>query len=137
MGSTDQADPSCFYFRISWVLMERLCFYFFCPLDLLQALGSLKNWLLQKLSMKIFDQKFRFLIKKQVFLCFNISRTWIFWTKIIKSTAFHQYSWNSEVETTWISLIGWHHTTSIAYTEGSRLMRLLGPGKSRISPKLH
>ena len=26
----------------------------------------------------------------------------------------HQYSWNSEVETTWISLIGWPHKTSIA-----------------------
>ena len=32
--------------------------------------------------------------------------------KKIKSTSFHQYSWNSEVETTWISLIGWHHKTS-------------------------
>ena len=31
--------------------------------------------------------------------------------KKIKSTSFHQYSWNSEVETTWISLIGWHHKT--------------------------
>jgi hypothetical protein len=29
MGSTDQADPSCFYFRISWILMERRWFYFF------------------------------------------------------------------------------------------------------------
>jgi hypothetical protein len=27
MGSTDQADPSCFYFRISWILMERPWFY--------------------------------------------------------------------------------------------------------------
>ena len=33
-------------------------------------------------------------------------------TKKIKSTSFHQYSWNSEVETTWISLIGWQHKTS-------------------------
>ena len=33
-------------------------------------------------------------------------------TKKIKSMSFHQYSWNSEVETTWISLIGWHHKTS-------------------------
>ena len=32
--------------------------------------------------------------------------------KWIKSTSFHQYSWNSEEETTWISLIGWHHKTS-------------------------
>ena len=31
MGSTDQADPSCIYFRISWILMEWLCFYFFVP----------------------------------------------------------------------------------------------------------
>ena len=33
--------------------------------------------------------------------------------KKIKSILFHQYSWNSEVETIWISLIGWHHKTSI------------------------
>ena len=33
--------------------------------------------------------------------------------KKIKSTSFHQYSWNSEVETTWINLIGWHHETSL------------------------
>ena len=35
--------------------------------------------------------------------------------KKIKSTSFHQYSWNSEVETIWISLIGWHHKTSNIY----------------------
>ena len=64
MGSTDQADPSCFYFRISWILMEQRWFYFFHPLHFLQGLRSLKHWLLQKLSMKNFDQKFRFLIKK-------------------------------------------------------------------------
>ena len=29
MGSTDQADSNCFYFRISWMLMERHCFYCF------------------------------------------------------------------------------------------------------------
>ena len=39
-------------------------FIFFWPLHLVQGLRSLKHWLLQKLSMKIFDQKFRFLIKK-------------------------------------------------------------------------
>ena len=27
--STDQAIPSCFYFRILWILMEQRCFYFF------------------------------------------------------------------------------------------------------------
>ena len=58
MGSTDQTDPSCFYFRISWILMERLWFYFFCPLNLLQGLRSLKNWLLKKFSMNILDRTF-------------------------------------------------------------------------------
>ena len=38
--------------------------FIFCPLHLVQGLRSLQHWLLQKLSMKIFDQKFRFLIKK-------------------------------------------------------------------------
>ena len=36
-------------------------------------------------------------------------------TKKIKSRLFRQYSWNSEVETTWISLIGWPHKTSSTY----------------------
>ena len=58
MGSTNQADPIHFYFRISWILMERPWFHFF-PLHLVQSLKSLQHWLLQKLSMKIFDQKFR------------------------------------------------------------------------------
>ena len=40
MGSTDQADPSCIYFRISWILKERPWFYFFCPLHLLRGLRS-------------------------------------------------------------------------------------------------
>ena len=64
MVSTNQADPGCFYYRISWILMKRRWFYFFHPLHFLQGLRSLKHWLLQKLSMKIFDQKFRFFIKK-------------------------------------------------------------------------
>ena len=64
MGSTNQADPSCFYFRISWILMEWRWFYFFCPLHLVQGLKSLEHRLLQKLSMKNFDQKFRFFIKR-------------------------------------------------------------------------
>ena len=46
--------------------------------------------------------------------------------KKIKSTSFHQYSWNSEVETTWISLIGWHHKTSTTY-----LPHLVNIGKER------
>ena len=64
MVSTDQADPICFYFRISWILMERHWSYFFRPLHLVQGLRSLEHGLLQKLSMKNFDQKFRFFIKK-------------------------------------------------------------------------
>jgi hypothetical protein len=35
--------------------------------------------------------------------------------KKVKPKSFHQYSWNSEVETTWISLIGWPHKTSSKY----------------------
>ena len=62
--STDQAIPSCFYFRISWISMEQRCFYFFWPLGFLEGLRSFKHWLLQKLSMKNLDQKFKFLIKK-------------------------------------------------------------------------
>ena len=37
-------------------------------------------------------------------------------TKKIKLMLFHQYSWNSEVGTTWISLISWHHKTSSIYS---------------------
>ena len=62
--STDQALPSCFYFRISWILMERPWNNFFGSCGFLQGLRSLKHWLLQKLSMKNWDQKFEFLIKK-------------------------------------------------------------------------
>ena len=51
--------------------------------------------------------------------------------KKIKSTSFHQYSWISDVETTWISLIGWHHKTSTTYLHESRAnqtyLRILGP----------
>ena len=71
MVSTNQAYPSCFYFRISWILMKGRWFYFFRPLHLTQGLKSLKHSLLQKLRMAILDQKFRFLIKNQVFLWSN------------------------------------------------------------------
>ena len=64
MVYTNQADSLCFYFRISWILMERHWFYFFRPLHLVQGLRSIEHRLLQKLSMKNFDQKFRFFIKK-------------------------------------------------------------------------
>ena len=42
-------------------------YIFFCPLGFLLGLRSFKHWLLQNLSMKILDQKFKFLNKKQVF----------------------------------------------------------------------
>ena len=42
MVSTDQADPSCFYSRISWILMDQHWFYFFHPLHLVQGLRSNK-----------------------------------------------------------------------------------------------
>ena len=40
MVSTDLPDPSCFYFRISWILMEWRWFYFFRPHHLVQGLRS-------------------------------------------------------------------------------------------------
>ena len=55
---------SCFYFRISWILMERRWFNFLCPHCFLQGLRSLKKWLLQNLNMKIekiFEKFFNFL----------------------------------------------------------------------------
>ena len=58
VGSTDQACSSGFYFRIAWKSMERPCFLQNHSFSFLQGLRSLKNWLLQKLSMKSLDQKF-------------------------------------------------------------------------------
>ena len=48
---------ACFYFRISWILMEQRCFNFFHPLVFVQSLRSLKHWLLQKsiLLIQFFD----------------------------------------------------------------------------------
>ena len=57
-------QSGCFYFRISWIFMERHWFYFFCPRHLVQGFRSLEHRLLQKFSVKNFDQKFRFFIKK-------------------------------------------------------------------------
>jgi len=42
MGSTDQADPSCFYFRVAWTLIERRWIYNFCLINFLQGLRSRK-----------------------------------------------------------------------------------------------
>ena len=49
--------------------------------------------------------------------------------KKIKSMSFHQYSWNSEEETNWISLIGWHHTTSSMYYISSTYFKKAGAGQ--------
>ena len=47
-------------------------------------------------------------------------------TKKIKTMLFHQYSWNSEVEKTWISLIGLPHKTSTAYAANAASMQPQG-----------
>ena len=67
VGSTDQACSSGFYFRIAWKSTERPCFLQNHSLSILHGLRSLKNWLLQKLSMKTMDQKW-------VLWCPDISR---------------------------------------------------------------
>ena len=90
MGSTNQADPSCIYVRISWILMERPWFNFLSPPLILRFWSSQCLRLLRPCNKPRGQKK-------------------------IKSTLFHQYSWNSEVETTWISLIGWPHKTSRVY----------------------
>ena len=41
--STDQAIPSCCYFRISWILMEQRCFYFFVPSGFWRASEASNN----------------------------------------------------------------------------------------------
>ena len=42
MGSTNQADPSRFYFRMSWIMMEQCCFFiFYVPLVFCRYLLSL------------------------------------------------------------------------------------------------
>ena len=52
MVSTDQADPSCFYSRISWILMERRWFYFFRPLHIVQ--GNRSNNIKQVITTLLF-----------------------------------------------------------------------------------
>ena len=52
------------YHEYQW---NNVVFIFFCPLGFLEGLRSLKQRLLQKVSMTNLDQKFRFVIKKYVF----------------------------------------------------------------------
>ena len=64
MVSTNQADPRCFYFRISWILMGRHWFHFFLSSPF--SAGPQKPWTLtaSKITYEKFDQKFRFFIKE-------------------------------------------------------------------------
>ena len=55
-------------------------------------------------------------------------------TKKIKSTSFHHYSRNSEVETTWISLIGWPHKTSSMYIVCSAYVLVLRRSPTLMTP---
>ena len=43
--------------------------------------------------------------------------------KKIETTSFHQYLWNSEVETTWISLICWLHKTFTIHIHASVMIQ--------------
>ena len=88
-GSTNQAYSSGFYFRVSWILMVGPCLW--------------QNHSLAFQQVKTFHTQFWRLLRP-----FRNVSIW-FWQKI---KSFHQYSWNSEVETTWISLIGWPLKTS-------------------------
>jgi hypothetical protein len=63
VGSTNQNYPSCFHFRILWILMEQHWFYFFCSPGLVRGLRSLKHWLLQTLSVKSLNQNFKLFTK--------------------------------------------------------------------------
>ena len=59
VGSAYQAYSTGFWFKIVWKSLEKPSFHWNCSLSLLWGLRSLKNRLLQKLSMKVFlDPKF-------------------------------------------------------------------------------
>ena len=83
MGSTNQADPSCFYFRFSWILMEWCCFYFFV-LNFFQAYQLSSCYFLYVLTSKALQ-----ITESQMKMLFHY-----------------------KVETTWISLIGWPFKTA-------------------------
>ena len=139
MVSTNQADSRCFYFRISWILMARHWFYFFLsppfsagpqkPQTLTASkikyeknfTKNLDSWLKNRYFSALIFQEcecelFSSLKNKVVMTYFMLLllRPCTKWRgqKKIKSMSFHQYSWNFEVESTWVSLIDWHHKTS-------------------------
>ena len=72
-----------------------------------------------------FSMKYLHLWSKLLYQIFRKSETlqkpegWL-WKK-----SFHLNQWNSEVETTWISLIGWSLRTSISYTFTSLVHHIL------------
>ena len=65
--STDQACSNGFYSRIAWKSTEWPCFLRNHSLSFLQGLWSLKNWLLQKLSMKVWTKNFNSSLKNGYF----------------------------------------------------------------------
>ena len=126
MGSTDQANPSCFYFRITWILMEWWKIFFFpsacCRASEASNIDCFKVWKFTKFYLCGIIITLILMIKKRPPIFSKLKKLkWLwptlyfyFWgpatsggDKKIKARWFHQYSWSSEVETTWISLIGW------------------------------
>ena len=55
--STDQVDPSCFYFIISWILMERRWFYFFSSPPFNAGPQKLQTLTASKIKYEIFWPK--------------------------------------------------------------------------------
>ena len=97
----------------------------------MQGLKSLKHWLLQKLSM-ILKKPITFTKLKQksrngllyVFAAETLYKP--AGTKKLESRSFHQNSWKNELETTWISLIGWPIRTSFLYYESGKTIFNIG-----------
>ena len=77
------------------------------------------SWNIRACKYLFFNKEFKFLVKNfhTQFLKQSMFEASEALHKVdgIKTTSFHQYSWNSEVETTWIRLIGWPHKTSSKY----------------------
>ena len=67
MGLTDQACSSGCSFRIAWKSTEQNYFLQNFSFSFLQGLRSLKNWLLQKLSIQSFNKNFNSSFKNGYF----------------------------------------------------------------------
>ena len=59
MGSTDQADPSCLYFRISWILIEHTLILFFLPPQLVAGPQKPQTLTASKPKYENFEPKFK------------------------------------------------------------------------------